>query len=273
MAIVLPEEPVKASRIDPAILLIYGAKKVGKTELLRQLPNCLILDGEKGTVDIDALKTEFNSVPDLKEIIAAIKAKGQKRLDENIAAKKAGKPEPYPGDALFPYRYLALDTIDALEDMIIPWETRNFKQTVLGKRFEGNSILELANGLGYYYLREAMKKLIYELCGVCRTLIIVSHLAEKVVNKGGIDTLSQDISLTGKLGQIICSMVPAIGYVTRKPSNKEGVVDPITISFRTTDGVTMGARTAHLKGRTFEFSWDKIFIEDPILHPELRLAS
>jgi hypothetical protein len=265
MGIVLPTEPVKATRIDPAILILYGAKKVGKTELLRQLPNCLILDGEKGTEEIDALKVQFSTLANLKEIRNSIRDQGTERMKLNKAAVAAGKPEPYPGDSIFPYRYLALDTIDSVEPMVISSETVRFKKTTKGKDFDGDSVLELDFGLGYHFQREGVKDVIYDLASVCRTLIIISHLDEKIRNKGGMDVTSQDISLSGKLGGIVCAMASAIGYISRKPSNKEGVIDPVTVSFRTTDGITMGARTKHLRGKTFEFSWDKIFIEDPAL--------
>lgn len=41
---VLPTAPVKAVRQSPKNLIIFAKPKVGKTSLLAQLPNCLILD-------------------------------------------------------------------------------------------------------------------------------------------------------------------------------------------------------------------------------------
>jgi hypothetical protein len=269
MGITLPTVPVKATRIDPAILILYGAKKVGKTGELIKLPGCLILDGEEGTATYEALKIDFKNVKDLigKEgVVAAIRAEGVRRVTANKEAIAKKQPEPYPGDAIFPYRYIALDTVDAVEEDVIPWATANFKQTAKGKEFQGNTVLELDYGLGYYFIREGVKEIIKEIATVCRTVIIISHMAEKVVSKGGMDTTAQDISLSGKLGAIVCAMADAIGYMYRK-GGKPGEPDKMMVSFRTTEGVTMGARQKHLAGQTFEFSWDKIFIDDPALKP------
>lgn len=268
MPITLPTKKSPPERIDPAVLIIYGAKKVGKTKLLSELPGCLILDGEKGTEEIEALKLKFSSIYELNEIVSELRKEGQKRVDENKAARAAGKPEPYPGDKVFPYRYLALDTIDAVEAMTIPYETKRYKKTTKGMEFKGEDIMELDYGLGHYFLREGVKRVVLDLAAVCKTLIIISHLEEKVKDKGGMNAVSQEISLSGKLAGIICAMASAIGYITRKPSNKEGVIDPITISFKTTEGITMGARTKHLYGKTFLFDWAKIFTEDPELNPK-----
>jgi hypothetical protein len=264
MGVVLPTAPVKATRIDPAIFIMYGAKKVGKTGELTKLPGCLILDGEEGTETYDAVKLQFSSIKELDGIIAAVKAEGQRRVDENKAARAKSLPEPFPGDKVFPYRYLALDTADALEEDVVPWKTTEYKASTLGKKFEGTSVLELDHGLGYYYLREGVKAKILDLAKLCKTLIIVSHMAEKVVDKGGVSTTTQDISLTGKLGSIVCAMADAIGYVYRK-AGSPGQPDKLMISFKTTEGVTMGARPKHLAGKSFEFDWAKIFIDDPAL--------
>lgn len=264
-AVVLPTAPVKATRIDPAIFIMYGAKKIGKTKLISELPGCLILDGENGTDEIDALKLKFNSIRSLYEIHDAIKAEGQRRFNENKAAREAKKEEPYPGDAIFPYRYIALDTIDVIEDMVVPDQTRKYKKTKKGGEFEGENILELDFGLGYKFVREGVKEVIFDFASVCKNLIIISHLDEKVQDKGGMSVVSKEISLSGKLAGIVCAMANAIGYISRKPSNQVGVVDPIDISFKTTEGITMGARTKHLYGQSFRFDWAKIYTEDPAL--------
>lgn len=267
MPIELPKAPVKATRIDPAILIIYGAKKVGKTGELVKLPNCLIIDGEKGTRVYDAIKIEFTSIKKIKEIVDEIKKEGQGRADANKAARSKGQPEPYPGDEVFPYKYIAIDTIDSVEEYSLPYALANYKATTKGKEFTGESILELDYGLGYYFIREAVKEVIKDVATVCKSVIIVSHLVEKETKKGGSTAVSQDISLSGKLGSIVCAMADAIGYMYRKPG-KPGELDKMMISFRTTEGVTMGARQKHLAGKEFEFDWSKIFIDDPALKPD-----
>ena len=40
----LPKKKVKASRKSPKNMIIYGAPKIGKTTVLAQLDDCLIID-------------------------------------------------------------------------------------------------------------------------------------------------------------------------------------------------------------------------------------
>ena len=51
----LPTKKVKASRKSPKNMIIYGAPKIGKTTVLAQLDDCLIIDLEKGSDMLDAL--------------------------------------------------------------------------------------------------------------------------------------------------------------------------------------------------------------------------
>lgn len=253
MGIILPTAPIPAEYVDPKITVLYGPPKVGKTKLLTDLPGCLILDGEAGTRMYDAMKIEFSSVKDLKTVKGLI-------LEKGIEAAKAGLPV----DQRFPFRYIAIDTIDNVEDYAIDSATKKYKSSTIGKTFEGDSVLELPKGGGYYYLREEVKEVIRDIGSVCRNLIIISHLREKNFDKGGMDVQSHDISLMGKLSEIVCAMSDAIGYLTRKPQ-APGKEDLMMVSFRTGGATTMGSRAKHLRGKTFEFDWSKIFTEDPAL--------
>ena len=64
----LPKEKVKASRKSPKNMIIYGAPKIGKTTVLSQLDNCLIIDLEDGSDMLDALKVKAHSLKDLQAI-------------------------------------------------------------------------------------------------------------------------------------------------------------------------------------------------------------
>ena len=66
---ILPKEKTKAEIQSPETLVIYGPPKIGKTTLLAALDNFLILDFEKGSKKIDALKLEVNDLKDLKELV------------------------------------------------------------------------------------------------------------------------------------------------------------------------------------------------------------
>mgnify|MGYP006349347761 FL=1 len=131
--ITLPTKETGILNRDPKSLLIFKKPKVGKTTLLSQLPNCLIIDLENGTDYISAVKLKANTIQELFDIEAAI-----------IKAKN-------------PYKYIALDTVSALEELCIPYAeylyskspmgSSWFTPTTGGKAKHGN-ILNMANGAG-----------------------------------------------------------------------------------------------------------------------------
>ena len=56
---------VKASRKSPKNMIIYGPPKIGKTTVLSQLDDCLIIDLEQGSDMVDALKVKVNNLKEL----------------------------------------------------------------------------------------------------------------------------------------------------------------------------------------------------------------
>ena len=130
--LVLPVNKIKASVKSPRKLIIYSKPKVGKTSALANIENSLILDLEKGTDFLDAVKVQINTLDELKAVGEAIKAKGK------------------------PYKYLIVDTVTKLEDMCLSLAVQLYKKTPMGKNFAGDNVLMLPNGSGYLYLREAM---------------------------------------------------------------------------------------------------------------------
>ena len=51
----------KAVSVNPGILLLYGAPKVGKTTMLSQLKDCLVLDTEQGSHMLEGYFMNINS--------------------------------------------------------------------------------------------------------------------------------------------------------------------------------------------------------------------
>ena len=201
---------------------------------------------EDGAAYYECLRVTITKTEGLDELYEAIMAEGKKRV---AAGKK--------GEDLFPYKYISLDTVDALEDMASKSSTVKYKKTTIGKNFEGESVIELPNGGGYYYLRKEVMDTLLKISKVCKGLIIISHVKEKNLSKGGMDVSVRDISLTGKLGQIVCARADAIGYVFR---NADG---PLMVSFETMDNAAvMGGRCEHLKGKTMEFKWEDIYLPE-----------
>jgi hypothetical protein len=248
--IILPTEVVKAKYQSPRKSLFYGIAKVGKTTALAQLKNNLIFDLEGGTELIDSLAVQIRSVGDIQEVLEAIKKKGI----ENAAAGKTGND-------LFPYRYITIDTIDALEEFCDASALARYKAGKLcsaEQKMSLMSITELPHGAGYYYLREEVKRVINLVSSCCERIILISHVKDRIINeKQGATATVKDISLSGKLSSIICANMDAIGYLYRQPGT-----DELQVSFESYDANTvMGARCPHLAAKRMPLDWSKIFID------------
>lgn len=254
--VTLPKKRSGALHKSPKNLIIFSKPKVGKTSLLAQLDDCLIIDLEKGSDYVDAMKIQASSVEEIKAI------------GEQI------KKEEYP------YKYIALDTITALEEMCIPYAEIIYSKTSIGKNWfkttsDGSlaadsgkaiygSILNMPNGAGYPYLRDAFTRVIEYVKTLAPRVILIGHIRDVLLEKGGADFNALDLDLTGKLKRITTSQSDAIGYLYRK-GNKN------ILSFKTSDEVSCGARPEHLRNQEITVSeivdgqlithWNKVFID------------
>ena len=241
----LPKKVVKASNHNPKNLIIFSKPKVGKTSLLAQLENNLIIDFEKGSDYVDALKVKVNSIAELKQVGDAILEDGK------------------------PYKYITLDTITALENMCIPYAEELYAKSSMGKRWfsEGKAkygnILNLANGAGYPWLRQAFEKVIAYASSLADHIILVGHVKDTLLEKNGSEFNASELDLTGKIKRITASQSDAIGYMYRKGNQN-------ILSFKTTDEVSCGARSPHLSNAEIVISevdekgelvthWDRVF--------------
>lgn len=244
--IVLPTSKITAAHQSPKNLIVFSKPKVGKTSLFAQLPDCLILDLEHGTDYVDAMKIKANTVEEIKEIGDEIIRQGR------------------------PYKYIAVDTITALEEMCIPYAELIYSRTSMGKNWytklkpEYGSILNMPNGAGYPYLREAFTRMIEYIKTWAPRVILVGHIKDVMLEKAGADFNSMDLDLTGKLKRITTSQSDAIGYLYRKGNQN-------ILSFRTSDEIACGARPDHLRNQEIVISemtdkglityWDKVYID------------
>ena len=240
----LPTKVVESVTQNPSTLIIYSHPKAGKTTLLSKLDNCLILDLEGGSKYVDALKMEVNSLDELQQIGAAI--------------VKAGKP----------YKYVAIDTLSALEDLCIPYATAMYKQSPMGKTFDGVNVLELAKGAGYFWLRQAWDIWMTKIHKLADHIILIGLLKDSVIDKAGKEVSAKDLDLTGKLKQIVCADADAIGYMYR------GSDDSLEITFKSSEQLNCGSRCNHLKGQVIKIAdydkekndlvnvqWNKIYLD------------
>lgn len=245
MAISLPKAPIKAEVVSPRTLLLYGLPKCGKTKKIAELPNALILDFEGGAEMHECMRVQVRSTKDVEDVMAAIAAEAKIRHSEG----KTGKE-------LYPYKYLVIDTIDVLEDCSEVTATANYNKKVKPENKQPNSVLEVGNGFGYRYLREEVMLRVRQLERMCERLIIICHTRDKVTaTKDGSDVTMKDLSLTGKLGSIVCSAMDAVGYVYRKQNGE------FWVSFKNFEAnPTMGVRFDYLAGQEFEFDWNRIYV-------------
>jgi hypothetical protein len=220
----LPTSKTKATLTDPGKLIIYSKPKTGKTSLLAELENNLIIDLENGTQYYDALKVSINSVQELMDLIKAIIAAGR------------------------PYKYITLDTLTKLEDLALPYALTLYKQTPMGKGFVGNNVLDLPNGAGYKYLRDAMTNLLNAIYKCADRVILLGHLKTTNIEKNGKEVSARELDLTGKIKSMVSADVDAIGLLYRGEDNKN------ILSFKTTDDVICGARPTHLKDQEIVIS-------------------
>jgi hypothetical protein len=238
MSIVLPTTKVKATQVNPKRLLIYSKPKTGKTTAYAGLENNLIIDLENGSDYIDALKIKVGT---LKEL-----------LESGNAIKEAGNP----------YKYITIDTVTALEDMIMPLAVKLYRQTSMGRNFDGDSVTTLANGAGYLYIRQAFFQVLDFIDTLAPHIILSGHIKDKQVDDKGQMVMAANIDLTGKIKSLICAQADAIGYMYRRGNET-------VLSFKTNEEVTCGARPEHLRNEEIVISemvdgkvsvnWDKVF--------------
>jgi hypothetical protein len=239
MSIVLPTKKVKAERVNPKRLIIYSKPKTGKTTAFAGLEDNLIIDLENGSDYVDALKIKVNSLKELQEAGKAIRDEGR------------------------PYKYVTIDTVTALEEMVMPLAIKLYRGTSMGKNFDGDSVITLPNGAGYLYIRQAFFQVLDFIDTLAPHIILSGHIKDAQVNDKGDMVLSANIDLTGKIKSLICANADAIGYMYRKG-------DKTYINFKTNEEVTCGARPEHLRNEEIVISemidgelktyWDKIYI-------------
>ena len=251
----LPIKKEKASRVNPKKIIIYGNPKTGKSTALSQLDNCLIIDVEDGTNFLEALKINVLELARQKETSPLV------ILKDVINSIKTHNKE----NGGYLYKFIALDTVSALEDIVLPLANNLYKKTTQGKNWDGDDVTLLGNGAGYRWTRLALAMVINELEEICDTLIILGHIKDKMVTRGGEEMNEQGLDLTGKMAGILASKVDAVGYIYRK--DNQTIVD-----FTATETMVCGGRCAHLVNKkvvliesdddnNIKVDWSEIFLD------------
>jgi hypothetical protein len=212
----------KALSVNPSILLLYGAPKVGKTTMLSSLDDCLIIDTENGSRMVGGYIHNVNSKEELLELYKEASAGHE-------------------------YKYFALDTIDK----IVEWTEQSVMQ-----EHQVDAIADMPFGKGFGIVRTKVLNNIKKLQTLCPNVIIIGHrkTAAAIDNSQAIEPESLDIS--GKLKNMIMAMCDAVGYVHRDEE------DNLMISFKSKDSLEAGSRCPHLKGKIVPFDWSEIYKEE-----------
>jgi hypothetical protein len=235
----LPLKKIPALLQDPKNLILYGLPKVGKTTLLSQLEDNLIIDTENGSDYVDALKVKVKSIEDIIDLCKSIKEAGM------------------------PYKFATIDTISALEDMCAPLALKRYIKDF--PDYEGE-LLDIPFGGGYSRLRQAILDVIAMINKVVPRIIVVGHVKDKVLKKvdDSGEAVTRDINLTGKTSDSLVRDSDAIGFIFRDIDGN------LCVNFTNNGSTIAGARPSHLAGKqiiiaekqedgTFTSHWDRIY--------------
>lgn len=246
--IILPKEKTIPVKNSMRFVIFFGKPKAGKSSAMAALENNLIIDLEDGYKGLSALVVQARNINDFGDICRAL----QEEIKNN--------------DGKYPYKYITIDNATRLEEMCMGYAITLYRQTTMGKNYQGTDIRTLPNGSGYLYIRQAVKKVIDMFKGLCETLILVAHTKDKQINFEGQEVNEMTLDLTGRLGDILCGEADAIGYVYRKKNET-------IISFEGGENSVREARPIHLRGQkiviaesdennNLTFHWNKIFLPE-----------
>lgn len=248
----LPTGVVKATEVNPGTLVLFGHTKQGKTTLVANLEDNLILDLEGGTKYYDCVKIDVpriaqdTSITEWEVLRSILKELKEYR-------EKHGKNK---------YSKITVDTVGRLEEITMPLAIAMHKAEPRNKSFQGNDLRTVPNGAGWLAIRKAFFQVIATFELYCDTVILVAHTKDKTINRRGSELNITDIDVSGKMSQMLAANADAIGLVYRK-DNKT------MVSFKTTEFIVSGARVDHLKEKEvvlaetnedgeFTFYWNEI---------------
>jgi hypothetical protein len=257
-SLVLPTEPTPATMTSPKRLVLFSKPKTGKTTIVSKLPKNLVLDFEKGTRAVTAMKLEVTSYAMIDQICQAI-----------VDAKK-------------PYYFITVDTSSSLEELCLQQAEILYANSPDGEKWflqdeHGNlhrqsgkmiyqSILNLPFGKGYNLLEVAYELVLRKLEACCSRLIILAHSTTTVAtNESGNEVSSLDLQMQKKTKFVTLFKADACGYLYRKGKQN-------WINFTPSGDVAAGGRLRHLEKEHMLISeydaddnlityWDKIYPE------------
>lgn len=219
MTITIPLAKVPASVRWPRLLVLYWLPKIGKTTSLAELPNSLLIDLENGSDYVSAVKVKAENFTQIREILAEVKT------------------------MKYPFKFIILDTLSALEEMCLSDAARLYRETVQGKNFPSNwDVRKLANWWWYLWIRKSIMWLVKEMQKYADTIIIVWHVKEKNLSKEDTVVTANDLAVQWNLKSILSSQSDWVGYMFRKWNQN-------FVTFKQQWDIICWTRCTYLEGR------------------------
>ena len=257
----LPQKKVKATRVNPKKLIIFSQPKNGKTSCLAELEDNLIIDLERGTSFVDALKIDV-----ITEAEEASKSSGTVVLPLDIlknTIKELNDVKTKIGKN--PYQRITIDTVSLLEEMVLPMANDLYRNSPVGANWMGNDVKKLPNGAGYAYLQQALFFVINQFERVCDTLILAGHVRRKDIKMEDADIDEKSLSLTGKTSLLVSADADAIAFLYRE-DNKT------ILNFAPSNSALVGSRCPHLRDKQIVIAesdeqgvitvdWSQVFLQ------------
>ena len=183
----LPTTRSAPVRRSPKLLTLFGQSKVGKTTTLASLDNCLILDTEKGTDFVSAMKVQVNSLNELMNVMKAVRDSDHK------------------------YEYIALDTLDN----VVFWI-----EHAICIENKVKQIGDIPYGGGYAQVRDRVITLINRLKMLAPQVILIGHRKKTLIGSDSVEVNTSSLDLSGKLKNLVMADSDAIGFVYRDEEGK-----------------------------------------------------
>lgn len=233
------------ARTEPRTMVLFGKPKVGKTTVCADLTtkrNFLLIELEKGGADaVQARKVQITNLNDLFDLCKQVKA----------------------DKAKYNFEGCIIDTCTKLEEMSNAYAIKLYKETAMGRNYEGTDITTLPQGAGYMWIRKAFLKIMTMIENTFDRVIYIAHTTEKTILKKGEEASSQEISLGGKLSAIFAAQIDSIGYVFRDENATK-------INFKSSTETVCGNRFPYLadeiitiaesdEKKDITFHWESIF--------------